>query len=344
MKGFAKYIWLLAAAIVVLLAVSGIKWISDNKLSNLRQDKELYVYPSTTVQEVVDTLSACLARKGSLERAFRDKQVEKYLTPGHYSFKKGATSVFIARSLNNGWQSPVNLTLSGSLRLKGDIARKISAQMMVDSAQVASALEDEALLAKFGFTPSTVFALFMPDTYEVFWTASMEEILETQKAAYDAFWTKENLDRAAAVGLDQMQVSILASIVKGESRMKSDFPKIAGVYLNRLQKGMLLQADPTVAFCFDYTLDRILLKHLTVDSPYNTYKYKGLPPGPICVPDKDYLEAVLNPDYGGGYLFFCADPSFDGSHRFARTFAEHRQNAIAFQKALNARAKAKKDA
>lgn len=339
MKGFAKYIWLLAAAIVVLLCVRGLKWMADNKWSNLQQDKELYIYPSTPVQEVLDSLSACVKRKGSLERTFRDKQVEKYLTPGHYSFREGATSVFIARSLNNGWQSPVNLTLSGSLRLKGDIARKIAAQMMVDSSQVASALEDEALLSKLGFTPSTVFALFIPDTYEMFWTASVEEILETQKAAYDNFWTKEKLDRAAALGLDKLQVSILASIVKGESRMKSDFPKIAGVYLNRIHKGMLLQADPTVAFCFDYTLDRILLKHLSVDSPYNTYKYKGLPPGPICVPDKDYLEAVLDPDYGGGNLFFCADPSFDGSHRFASTFAEHRQNAIAFQKALNARAK-----
>jgi len=136
-------------------------------------------------------------------------------------------------------------------------------------------------------------------------------------------------------------VSTLASIVKGESRYKPELPKIAGVYLNRLNIGMKLQADPTVAFCYDYTLNRILNRHLTIDSPYNTYKYHGLPPGPICVPDREYLEAVLNPDYGGGNIYFCADPSFNGSHRFAKTWAEHKANAIAFQRALTARNKAK---
>ena len=134
-----------------------------------------------------------------------------------------------------------------------------------------------------------------------------------------------------------MQVSILASIVKGESRYKPDYPKIAGVYLNRLNLGMPLQADPTIAYCFDYEPKRILKAHLAVDSPYNTYMHQGLPPGPICVPDKDYLEAVLDPDYGGGNLYFCADPSFNGAHRFARSYSEHLSNARAFQRALRIR-------
>ena len=128
--------------------------------------------------------------------------------------------------------------------------------------------------------------------------------------------------------------------MKGESRLPSDYARIAGVYLNRLHIGMKLQADPTVAYCYGYTLDRILRKHLEVDSPYNTYKHFGLPPGPICVPDKEYLDAVLDPDYGGGNLYFCASPSFDGSHRFARTWQEHQRNAREFQSALTQRRRA----
>ena len=329
---------MIALALVLAVAVFfGYKWLADNKLPNLRESRELFVYPNTTVEEVLDSLSAAVSRPRSLRRTFEAKEVERYITPGHYTFKAGATSVFMARSLNNGWQSPVNLVISGGLRLKGDLARKISLQMMVDSATVARALDDSELLAQYGFDPSTVFAMFVPDTYEMYWTAPVEEILARQKKAYDAFWTPENDAKAQKVGLSRMQVSILASIVKGESRYKPDYPKIAGVYLNRLNMGMLLQADPTVAYCFDYEPKRILKMHLAVDSPYNTYKNPGLPPGPICVPDRDYLEAVLSPDYGGGNLYFCADPSFNGAHRFARSYSEHLSNARAFQRALKIR-------
>ena len=327
----------LLALALAAVCIFGYRWLADNKLPNLKGNKELFVYPNTTVEEVLDSLSAAVSRPRSLRRTFEAKEVERYITPGHYSFKAGATSVFMARSLNNGWQSPVRLVISGGLRLKGDLARKISSQMMVDSATVARALEDSELLGQYGFDPATVFAMFVPDTYEMFWTAPVEDILSRQKKAYDAFWTPENDARADKVGLSRMQVSILASIVKGESRYKPDYPKIAGVYLNRLNLGMPLQADPTIAYCFDYEPKRILKAHLAVDSPYNTYMHQGLPPGPICVPDRDYLEAVLDPDYGGGNLYFCADPSFNGAHRFARSYSEHLSNARAFQRALRIR-------
>ncbi len=336
--------FILTALALALAAASffGFRWLADNKLPNLREECELFVYPNTTVEEVLDSLSAAASRPRSLARTFKAKEVERFITPGHYSFRAGASSVFMARSLNNGWQSPVNLVISGGLRLKGDLARKISSQMMVDSATVARALDDGELLAQYGFDPSTVFSMFIPDTYEMFWTAPVEEIFSRQKKAWDAFWTSENDAKADKLGLSRLQVSVLASIVKGESRYKPDYAKIAGVYLNRLNIGMLLQADPTVAFCFDYTLNRILRVHLSVDSPYNTYIHPGLPPGPICVPDRDYLEAVLDPDYGGGNLYFCADPSFNGSHRFARSYSEHLSNARAFQRALNIRLAQKK--
>jgi len=327
------------AVAAVLLFAKGIAWISDNKIPNFRGDAELYVRPGMTTREVVSQLDSLVKRPSSLERTFRDKRVAEYMEPGHYLVRGNHTSVYVARMLNNGWQTPVRMTLSGTLRRKGDIARKIACQMMVDSATVRAALDDEALLSEFGFTPATVFALLVPDTYEMYWTDDVRTILARQKKACDAFWTPENDAKAKALGLSRMQVAIVASIVNGESNYTPEFPKIAGVYLNRLKTGMKLQADPTVAYCFDYDVKRILKAHLKVDSPYNTYLHAGLPPGPIYVPTKKTLEAVLNPDFGGGNIFFCADPSFNGSHRFAKSYSEHLRNARAFQKALNERSK-----
>ena len=327
------------AALVVLGGIFAAGWWGDNRAGNPSADVELYVRPGTSAADVLAELGPQMRRPASLERVFRSKQVATYLKPGHYHFGRSASSAFIARSLNNGWQTPVNLTLAGSLRLKGEIARKISSQMLLDSAAVAAALDDKALLASYGFTPTTVFALFIPDTYKIYWTATMEEVLDMQKAAYDAFWTSERDAKARKLGLSRMDVSILASIVKGESNYQPDFAKLAGVYVNRLRRGMRLQSCPTVAFVFDYKKNRILNADLRVDSPYNTYTHDGLPPGPISVPDKAYLDAVLNPSTSEGYLYFCASPSFDGTHRFARSFEEHSRNARDYQRALDARSK-----
>ena len=214
---------------------------------------------------------------------------------------------------------------------------------MVDSASVAQALDSAEFLSGYGFTPENVFAMILPDTYQMYWTASVEEIFDRLKKEYDAFWTPERDAKAKAQGLSRMQVSILGSIVSGETLKDFEYPKIAGVYLNRYKKGMRLQADPTIAFIHGYTLDRILKKHLAVDSPYNTYKYAGLPPAPINVPPKACLDAVLNPDKHG-YIYFCANSSFDGTHKFAVTYNEHLKNAREFQRALTARNRARKAA
>lgn len=323
------------------LASVGIKagrWISDNKRPNFSREAVVYVYPGMDANKVLSMVSdsAGVIRPKSLARAFNDKKVADYMQPGRYVVKPSSSSVYVARMLNNGWQTPTRLVLSGTMRRKGDIARKIGNQMLVDSAEVAAALNDDALLATYGFNSVNVFSLFIPDTYEMYWTASVEEILQKQKDAYDAFWTPENLAKAEKLGLTKEEVSIVASIVKGETNYEPEMPSVAGVYLNRLRIGMLLQADPTVAYCFDYEPNRILLRHLQVDSPYNTYKYPGLPPGPIAVPTKACLNAVLNPD-PHDYLFFCANSDFSGTHKFASTLSEHNRNAREFQAALNRR-------
>lgn len=326
----------LLAAIVVIGLPKAWKYLSDNKLPNVRTETELYVYPGDTPSDICARLDTVVARPRSLRRAFSEHRVEEYLKPGHYVLAKGQTSAYVSRMLNNGWQTPVQLTIPAA-RLKGTLAARIAAQMMVDSAAVADALEDAALLGKFGFKPETAFALFIPDTYEMYWTASAEEILRRQKQAYDAFWTGERTEKARRLGFSKVEVSILASIVKGESTRQEDFAKLAGVYVNRLRRGIKLQSCPTVAFLFDYKKNRILNADLRTPSPYNTYLHAGLPPGPISVPDKAYLDAVLNPDTADGYLYFCADPSFNGLHRFARTYAEHRRNGREYQRAFEAR-------
>jgi UPF0755 protein len=318
------------------------RYYIDNKKPNFSEKYVLYVRPDMTVGVVLDSLQtrAGTIRPKSVERAFAEMETADRMKPGRYVVDSTCTSIYVARMLVFGLQTPQNMTLSGTLRKKHRIAQRISSQMMIDSASVADALNDEAFLAGYGFTPENVFALIIPDTYEMYWTASVKDIFDRFKKEYDAFWTSDREAKAKAQGLTPMQVSVMASIVSGETLKAFEYPIIAGVYLNRYKKGMRLQADPTIAFCYDYTLDRILKKHLTVDSPYNTYKHVGLPPAPINVPPKACLEAVLNPQKHN-YIYFCASPAFDGTHNFAVGYNEHLKNARAFQRELTARRRAK---
>ena len=329
--------------LLLILGLAGIfivyDWLRDNKIPNFAGTADLYVTEEMGPEDVVASLDSQLTvlSVNRLRKVFRKKDVASFMKPGHYRVTTSSTSVYVARMLNNGWQSPVSLTLAGSLRTRAEIARKISRQISLDSASVRRSLEDPEFLAPYGVTPETVFEAFFPATYEIYWTASLADVMDRCRKASDAFWTDEKLAAAAKQGLTRRQAVTLASIVKGESNYKPELRKIAGVYLNRLDRGMLLQADPTVAFCYDYELKRILFRHLEFDSPYNTYKYAGLPPGPINVPDDYYIDAVLNADRGNGNLYFCASPSFDGTHVFAKSAEGHARNASAFRNALNNR-------
>lgn len=332
---------ILIASCALIGAVTGFifgRWYNDNRRPNFTEKYVLFVRPETSVQTVIDSLvsGAGAQRPRSLERCFEEENLAACIKPGRYVIEPSFTSIYVARMLTHGWQTPGNMTLSGTIRTKARLAQKIAAQMMADSASIAQALDSAEFLQPYGFTPENVFAMILPDTYQMYWTASVREIFDRLKKEYDTFWTPERLDKAKAQKLNQMQVSVLASIVSGETLKSFEYPRIAGVYLNRYRKGMRLQADPTVAFCFNYEPDRILKKHLKVDSPYNTYKYAGLPPAPINVPPKACLEAVLSPE-NHKYLYFCASPDFDGTHRFAVTYSEHQKNARAFQRELTRR-------
>ena len=223
-KGNKRLLRLLGAVLGALIVAGGGKawfWLSDNKLPNVSLGKDLYVYPDTTPEEVLASLDSCVRRPGSLKRAFAGHQVAEYMKPGHYVVEAGQTSAYITRMLNNCWQTPVQLRIP-SVRLKGSLARSIASQMMVDSATVADALENKELLERYGFKPATAFSLFMPDTYEMYWTASIDDIFDRQKKAWDAFWTPDNMAKAKKQGLSRQQVSVLASIVKGESNVPSE--------------------------------------------------------------------------------------------------------------------------
>lgn len=341
-KGTRILLWVAAAA-VVLGGVGGFvagRYYVDNKMPNFSDEYVLFVRPDMSAQEVMDSIQAGAGtvRPKSLARAFKEVEVQQKMKPGRYVVKPEATSIYVARMLVFGWQTPGNLVLSGTMRTKERIAQKIGSQMLVDSAAVMAALNDEAFLAEYGFTPENVFGLILPDTYQMYWTASVKDIFDRLKKEYDTFWTEERMAKAKAQGLTREQVSVLASIVSGETLQTKEYPVIAGVYLNRYKKGMKLQADPTIAYIHDYKPNRILKKHLKVDSPYNTYMYAGLPPTPINVPPKACLDAVLNPDKNN-YIYFCASPAFDGTHRFAVGYSEHLKNAREFQRALTKRQK-----
>ena len=333
-------LWALAGVVALVLLVLGVRLYRvyyDRKVPNFSGTYEFYVRPDMEPSDVLDTLlrSGVVLNKKSLRRTLSPL---RSMHVGHYTVGTKSSSKYVSRMLANGWQSPVNLTLSGTIRTPQVLARKIGKQMLVDSAAVADFALSEDSLARYGITPPLLFTIVIPDTYQILWTASVSDIFDRFKKEADAFWTDERIERARNLGLTPVGVSTLASIVDGETQYKPEQPTVAGVYLNRLRLGMLLQADPTVAFCYDYSLNRILTRHLEIDSPYNTYRYAGLPPGPISCPPKSCLEAVLYAQ-NHNYLYFCADPSFNGSHRFAATYSEHLNNARAFQRALDARTK-----
>lgn len=257
--------------------------------------------------------------------------------PGHYVLKKGMNVIEIARMLNLGRQTPVNVVVP-SVRMPGDLAQRVSSQTEADSASIRAAMRDTAALAGYGFANELeLFSIFIPDTYEFWWTVSPEDFIARMKREYDRFWTPERDARRQRSGLSRMEVVTLASILCEETQKTDEMPTMAGVYINRLRKGMPLQADPTVKYAVgDFSLRRILKSHLKTESPYNTYLNRGLPPTPIRMPSIAAIDAVLG-YRESRYLYFCAKEDFSGYHSFSETYQQHLQNARRYSAELNRR-------
>lgn len=289
-----------------------------------------------------DSLRNYLYNEGIIEDALSFSFVAKVLKypdlvkPGVYRLDSKMTNLAAIRMLRSGDQTPVNITFN-NVRYKSDLTEKITSGIGLKPAEFEALLNDDVYLEQYGFNSENVMAMFIPNTYEVYWTVSAESLFERMNKEYTAFWTPEKKAKAEELGLTPVEVSALASIVQDESIMTDEKPTIAGLYLNRLNKNMLLQADPTVKYALgDFAIQRVLTADTKVDSPYNTYRYRGLPPGPINLPSISSLNAVLNYE-DHSYIYMCAKEDFSGYHRFAKTLAEHNRNARLFQQALNNR-------
>jgi len=254
--------------------------------------------------------------------------------PGRYMLKDGMSNRELITMLRAGLQTPVRVTFTG-FRTPQQLAQRISRQIEADSAEIVNAFNSAEVASQYGFTKETFIAMLIPNTYEFFWNTGTKGFFDRMKREYEAFWSDERQRKANEIGLDRIKVSTLASIVEEETVRVDERPRVAGVFMNRLNKNMALQADPTIKFALgDFSIRRILTRHLQVESPYNTYKYRGLPPGPINSPSISSINAVLNYEKHQ-YLYFCAKPDYSGYHAFARTLAEHNRNARAYQQFLN---------
>lgn len=259
---------------------------------------------------------------------------QENMKPGLYLMKKDMTNLQAIRMLRAGEQTPTTTTFN-NVRLKPDLAGKITDNLQADSVEFLALLNNDSLVSAYGFTQDNILSMFIPNTYEVYYTISEKRLFDKMYAEYQKFWNDERKQKADALGLSPTEVSTLASIVQAESIQPDERPKIAEVYLNRLERDMLLQADPALVYAVgDFTIKRVLNVHKEVDSPYNLYRYKGLPPGPINLPEIESIDAVLNPEEHN-YLYFCAKPDFSGYHAFATNLRQHNVNARAYQNALN---------
>ena len=298
----------------------------------------LYIPRNTSFNELVAQLERQeMVADVHLLRAFAKlKGYDTRLYSGCYTVSRGMSLRSLMLRLVSREQTPVKLVIP-SLRTPQELAGRIAKQLDVDSAECLNYLRDERSAAQYQFTLETFPAMFIPNTYEVYWDTTPEKLLARLYKEYKAFWNAKRSEQAERIGLSRVQVATLASIIQEEVLHESELPKIARVYLNRLRLGMPLQACPTAKFAAgDMTLSRVLQVHTQIESPYNTYLHKGLPPGPIRYPSIAAINAVLTPD-NNDYLFFCAKADFSGYHNFSRSGEQHAKYAREYQRELNKR-------
>ncbi|MBR5885868.1 MAG: endolytic transglycosylase MltG [Alistipes sp.] len=304
--------------------------------SAIKQNKAVYVTNQTVYSDLAAEIKQNLSNPLKV-RAFdfyaSHLNLEGRLKVGHYTIKEGMSVISIVRMFVLGEQTPINLVI-GEARTLPQLAGKISKQIMADSAAILGVMRNREVKAELGYKHDSLIAMFVPNTYQVYWTVTPDKLLERMKRESNAFWNESRKAKLEAMGMSSYQVMTLASIVYEETKNRGEMPKIAGVYVNRLRKRMPLQACPTVKYAMgDFSLTRILHKHLQTVSPFNTYRNAGLPPAPICIPSVAAIDAVLNYEKSS-YLYFCAKPEFDGTHNFAKTLSEHNANSRKYNEAL----------
>ena len=339
MKTGTKIIWIGLLAALAVGGYFGIKFYKVYFAANTTgKEKYLYVKTGSTIDDLFEELRRkdILTEIGTFSQAAAKMDLSRALKPGRYRLSKGMNNRSIINMLKSGNQEPVKLKFQ-NLRKKENFAGYLSGNLEPDSLTFINLLDSAALIEKYGFNKDNSYVMFIPNTYEMYWNVTAQEFFDRMHKEYEKFWNDERKQKAAALNLSPIQVSILASIVDAEALYDKEMPVIAGLYLNRLNKGILLQADPTVIFANnDFTVKRVTNALLQVQSRYNTYKYAGLPPGPIMMPSINAIDAVLNREKND-YIYMCAKEDFSGYHNFAVTVQEHERNAKKYRDALNKR-------
>ncbi|MCD6355061.1 MAG: endolytic transglycosylase MltG [Prolixibacteraceae bacterium] len=303
---------------------------------NVKNATVLLIPENASFEQVTDSLKVndVLLNYKAFSWVSKKKNYPAAIKRGRYFIQKGMNSNQIVNMLRAGVQQPVKVTFN-NVRFKEELAGKVSKYIEADSLSILNLFYDKKRIKKYGFTTETFRTMFIPNTYEFYWTTTAEEFADRMKMEYDRFWNDKRKAEANKIGLTPVEVTILASIVQSETAKKDELKRIAGLYMNRLKRGQLLQADPTVKYAVgDFSIKRILNSHLEVDSPYNTYKYVGLPPGPIRFPEISSIDAVLNYEKNS-FIYMCAREDFSGYHNFSTTLARHNQNAEKYRAALN---------
>ncbi|MDB5144261.1 MAG: mltG [Mucilaginibacter sp.] len=334
-----KFIIALVLIIIISLGLTGAFYYLRYFGPNVTDKQEyLFIHTGATYPDVYKIIrdEQIVKDTTSFNWAAQNMKYVNRVKPGRYRLKNGMSNRRLINMLASGAQEPVTLAFH-NLRLKEEFAGFVSKKIEPDSAAIISLLDSSKFVEQYGFTTDNVYAMFIPNTYQLYWNTSPEKFFKRMYANYENFWTPERKQRAAEINLSPVQVSVLASIVDAEALHDDEMPTIAGLYLNRLKKGMKLESDPTVIFAKnDFTIKRVLNRYLSYNSPYNTYLHTGLPPGPIMMPSVNAINSVL--DYKkSDYIYMCAKADFSGYHAFATNVADHLVNARKFQQALNER-------
>ena len=297
-----------------------------------------HVFPKTTPDSLITQMQEDYDLLSQLAWSLHCRYFKlTNLKPGHYRFAEKISNRDLIRRLQLGEETPIKLSFTQSIRTREQLAGYMGKKLLLDSTEVIRRLNSEEYMNNFGLTPETAVCLFIPNTYEVYWTMTADQLFARMHKEYQRFWNDDRQAKAKALGLTPTEVMTIASIIASETNKKEEYPTIASIYINRLRKGIALQACPTVIFATgDFTLRRVLKRHLKIDSPYNTYKYRGLPPGPIRLARPDIVDAVLNAPKTD-YLYMCANPDFSGTHIFSSSYAKHSAVAREYQQALNER-------
>jgi UPF0755 protein len=335
---FKSKLFKISISILILVVLAVFLLFFTNNANIDKEEIYIEIPTGSTYDEVLKIIEPKLNNSLSFKVLSQVVSYPDNIKPGRFLLKKGMNSLDIAKSLRRN--VPVKLSFNNKERIE-DFCLSMDEIIEPTSDELMNVFTDSIFLATNGFTKETVISMVLPNTYEVYWNISAEKFREKMLNAYQNFWNNERIEKSTALNLTPVQVITLASIVHKESTKKDERPTVAGVYLNRLSKNMLLQADPTVIYAvklidndFNQVIKRVLYKDLFVDSPYNTYKVHGLPPGPIAMPDLDAIDAVLNAEKHT-YLYFCASIEKFGYHAFATTYAEHQVNAKKYADWLN---------